>query len=351
MVAMKNDDSQSLEQFLETCREEFEKTQRELEEIDLLIQQTSEDVERMARRNSQATNQLRQAEASIETVPRGDLQEAYSSVLDTQRRLFTMRGQLEKLQSNQRNMIRYRDILHGVLEYGGEYEGGEAEEESREGQAAQASVVRIIEAQERERRRLSRQMHDGPAQSLTNLILQAEICERLMDSDPEQARIELKNLKRSAAGTFQKVKGFILNLRPMMLDDLGLVPTLRRYLDSYSENSDMRTDLTVVGKERRLASHNEVTTFRIIQELLSNAEEVSHASSARITLDMEGRQLDVTFEDDGDGLEISDTLSSEDAERLGLTTMRERVKMLGGDIHFNSEPGRGTRVTFDLPIS
>jgi signal transduction histidine kinase len=59
----------------------------------------------------------------------------------------------------------------------------------------------------------------------------------------------------------------------------------------------------------------------------------------------------VTFEDDGDGLEISDTLSSEDAERLGLTTMRERVKMLGGDIHFNSEPGRGTRVTFDLPIS
>jgi two-component system sensor histidine kinase DegS len=349
VVATGNNDAKSFEGFLEICSEEYKKTQRELKEIDLLIQQTSDEVERMAQRNTQATNQLRQVESSIDTVPRQDLQEAYTTVLDTQRRLFTMRGQLEKLQSDQRNMARYLDLLRTILEHADHPERYEPEE-SREEQAAQASVVRIIEAQERERRRLSRQMHDGPAQSLTNLILQAEICERLLDADPEQARVELTNLKNSVAGTFQKVKEFILNLRPMMLDDLGLVPTLRRYLESFSENTDLLTDLTVVGQEQRLASHKEVTTFRIIQELLNSAKDVSHAGSARITLDMRGERIRVTFEDDGDGLEITDTLASQDAEKLGLSTMRERVEMLGGEIHFDSELGRGMRVTFDLPM-
>ena len=348
---MADNEATSFEQFVETCSEEYQETQRGLKEIDLLIQQTSDDVERMAHRNTHATNQLRHVESSIETVPREDLQEAYTTVLDTQQRLFTMRGQLEKLQSDQRNLARYMDLLRGILEYADYAPERREPEESTERQNVQASVVRIIEAQERERRRLSRQMHDGPAQSLTNLILQAEICERLMEGDPERARIELANLKNSVASTFQKVREFILNLRPMMLDDLGLVPTLRRYLDSFSDTSDLATDLSVIGQERRLASHKEVTTFRIIQELLNNAKEVSHAGSARISLDMRGESLQVRFEDDGDGLEISDALSSEDAERLGLATMRERIEMLGGEIHFDSELGRGTRVTFALPMS
>jgi len=351
MIAKSNEGAQPFEQFLETCSQEYKKTLSELKEIDLLIQQTSKEVERMARRNTQATNQLRLAESSIETVPRQDLKEAYSAVLDTQQRLFTMQGQLEKLQSDQRNMARYLDILRSVLEQGHHPDRPRPPEPEEEELAPQAAVVRVIEAQERERRRLSRQMHDGPAQSLTNLILQAEICERLMDVNPEQARVELANLKSSVADTFQKVKGFILNLRPMMLDDLGLVPTLRRYLDSFSDSSDMVTDISVMGKERRLASHSEVTTFRVIQELLHNARDVGRASSARIMLDMRGDDLQVTFEDDGDGLDLGDALSSEEAEKLGLTTMRERIEMLGGEIHFENARGGGTRVTFTLPAS
>jgi two-component system sensor histidine kinase DegS len=350
MVTASDNDTSPFETFLQQCSEEYEKTQRGLKEIDLLIQQTTDEVERLARRNTQATNQLRQVEASIDTVPRADMQEAYTTVLDTQQRLFTMRGQLEKLQSDQRNITRYLDVLRGVLEHADRSESYEPED-SEGKDSTQASVVRIIEAQERERRRLSRQMHDGPAQSLTNLILQAEICERLMDADPGQARIELANLKNSVAATFQKVKGFILNLRPMMLDDLGLIPTLRRYLESFSENSDFQTDLTVIGKERRLASHKEVTTFRVVQELLNNAKDYGHASSARIVLDLEGDRLRATFEDDGDGLEITDALTSQAAERLGLATMRERIEMLGGEIHFDSDLGRGTKVNFYLPIS
>lgn len=340
----------SLDQFLEQCSEEHEQAQRELQEIELLIQQTAGEVKRMAQRNTQATNRLRQIEAALGTTPREDIREAYAAVLDTQQRLFTMRGQLEKLQGDQRNMTRYRDLLHSIIE-AAEQAGGFGGGALDDAETAQQPVVRIIEAQERERHHLSRQIHDGPAQSLTNLVLQAEICERLFDVDPKRAKAELSSLKESVTATFQKVKSFILTLRPMMLDDLGLVPTLRRYVENFSDNSRVLVQLAVTGKERRLASYKEVTIFRIIQELLNNAHEYSHASSVQVALDMGEELVRASIEDDGDGFELDDALTSPEAEQLGLATMRERVEMLGGQMHFDSDPGQGTKVDFELPVS
>jgi two-component system sensor histidine kinase DegS len=340
---------ESLEQISEEYGKEYEQTQRELKEIDLLIQQTTGEVERLAQRNTQVTNRLRQIEAALDTVPQQDIREAYAAVLDTQQRLFTMRGQLEKLQSNQRNMERYLDLLRSILEL-----TRQAEPEvpvAEEGEPSQPLVVRIIEAQERERLRLSRQMHDGPAQSLTNLILQAEICERLFETDPERARTELAGLRNAVAGTFQKVKQFILNLRPMMLDDLGVVPTMRRYVDSFADNSGVATHLMVTGKERRLESHKEVTIFRLVQELMNNAVEHAHATTVQINLDIGDDAARVSVEDNGSGFELTESLTSPEADQLGLATMRERVEMLGGRISFDSGLGRGTKVSFDLPVS
>ena len=348
MMVMSETGIESLEQLSEEYGKEYEQTQRELKEIDLLIQQTTGEVERLAQRNTQVTNRLRQIEAALDTVPQQDIREAYAAVLDTQQRLFTMRGQLEKLQSNQRNMERYLDLLRSGLEL-----ARQAEPEvqvAEEGEPSQPLVVRIIEAQERERLRLSRQMHDGPAQSLTNLILQAEICERLFETDPERARTELASLRNSVAGTFQKVKQFILNLRPMMLDDLGVVPTMRRYVDSFADNSGVATHLMVTGKERRLEPHKEVTIFRLVQELLNNAVEHAHATTVQINLDIGDDAARVSVEDNGSGFELTESLTSPEADQLGLATMRERVEMLGGRISFDSGLGRGTKVSFDLPV-
>jgi two-component system sensor histidine kinase DegS len=349
MTVMSEAGIESLEQLSEEYGKEYEQTQRELKEIDLLIQQTTGEVERLAQRNTQVTNRLRQIEAALDTVPQQDIREAYAAVLDTQQRLFTMRGQLEKLQSNQRNMERYLDLLRNILELARQAEPGV--QVAEEGEPSQPLVVRIIEAQERERLRLSRQMHDGPAQSLTNLILQAEICERLFETDAERARAELANLRNAVAGTFQKVKQFILNLRPMMLDDLGVVPTMRRYVDSFADNSGVATHLMVTGKERRLESHKEVTIFRLVQELLNNAVEHAHATTVQINLDIGDDVARVSVEDNGSGFELTESLTSPEAEVLGLATMRERVEMLGGQIYFDSGLGRGTKVSFNLPVS
>jgi two-component system sensor histidine kinase DegS len=350
MAVASGSDNESFARFLEECAREYEQTQRELKEIDLFIQQTTAEVERLAQRNTQATNRLRQIEAALDTVPRQDIKEAYTTVLNTQQRLFTMRGQLEKLQSNQQNISRYLELLHKILELGAQTVRGTQEEGKAEAETAQTFVIRVIEAQERERQRLSRQIHDGPAQSLTNLILQAEICERFFESDPERARAELANLRAAVAATFQKVRGFILSLRPMMLDDLGVVPTLRRYVETFSENKGVSARLIVTGKERRFASHKEVTVFRLIQELMDNAVEYGHATNIQISLDLTDKLARASVEDNGSGFDLSDTLTSPDADRLGLRTMRERVEMLGGRIHFDSALGRGTKVGFELPV-
>jgi two-component system, NarL family, sensor histidine kinase DegS len=335
-------------------RAELEQAQRELKEIDLLLQQTGAEVDRLAQRNAQAASTLRQLEASLDTVPRADLQAAYTAALDAQKRLFMMRGQLEKLQSDQHNIGRYVDYLRKVNDSLQFASGGLSSTSTPTGLDAdasgQASIVRIIEAQEQERQRLVRQLHDGPAQSLTNLILQAEICERVFDSDAERARHELGELKTAVTATFQKVRDYMFDLRPMMLDDLGLIPTLRRYVDHYNEKSGVPAVLTVTGVERRFASYKEVVIFRVIQELLANVRVHSHATRAQVFLDVSEDLVQATVEDNGSGFNVAEVLNASQPKGIGLSTLKERVAMLGGDLRIDSAAGRGTKVALQMSI-
>ncbi len=341
-----------LQQFTEETRKEYDQVQRELREIDILIQQTSSEVDKLAQRNAQVNNRLRQIEATFDTVPRPDIQEVYTSVLDAQKRLFMMRGQLEKLQSDQQHLQRYVNRLIRFLEVtpGAEALPDQATPQETSGQML--PVVRIIETQEQERQRLVRQLHDGPAQSLTNLILQAEICERLFDSDAARARAELGSLKTAVVSTFQKVREFMVDLRPMMLDDLGLIPALRRYVDTFNEKSGVPTALALTGAERRLASYKEVTIFRVVQELLNNARQHAHATRIQVTLDMDDTSVRTSVEDNGAGFNPQEALVAGSPHKtIGLVAQRERIEMLGGQLHIESAAGRGTRVSFELPVN
>src|SRR5690606_9320669 len=127
---------------------------------------------------------------------------------------------------------------------------------------------------------------------LTNFILLAEICQRLFDRNPERAAEELANLKNAASVTFQKVRDFIFDLRPMMLDDLGVVPTVRRWVDSIREKSDLNIQLEIVGEERRLEEqHKEVLIFRAVQELVTYARDYAGATQIRIRLTINSNPL------------------------------------------------------------
>jgi two-component system, NarL family, sensor histidine kinase DegS len=342
------------QQLGEEARVELEQTQKEIKEIDLLLQQTSAEVDRLAQRNAQATSNLKQLEASLDTVPRADLQAAYTAALDAQKRLFMMRGQLEKLQSDQHNVGRYvaylRKVAESIQQLSDRSGPATAAATPESEITSQTSIVRIIEAQEQERQRLVRQLHDGPAQSLTNLILQAEICERVFDTDAERARHELGELKTAVTSTFQKVRDYMFDLRPMMLDDLGLIPTIRRYVDHYNEKSGVPAVLTVTGSERRFAPYKEVVIFRVIQELLANVRVHSHATRAQIFLDVSDDRIQTTVEDNGSGFNVAEVLNAAQPKGIGLPTLRERVAMLGGEIRIDSAMGRGTKVSLQMPI-
>jgi two-component system sensor histidine kinase DegS len=194
-------------------------------------------------------------------------------------------------------------------------------------------------------------MHDGPAQSLSNLVLQAEVCERLLDKDPSQIRTELKNLKNAVNTTFQKTRSFIFDLRPMMLDDLGLVPTLKRYVEELEIKSGLQTSLNVIGSEARFESHTEVIVFRAVQVLLDNVIKHAQASHAQVTLDILDDGISVTVEDDGSGFNVDEALQRAEVQKVsGLTNVMDQVKMLGGTVDIDSEVGRGTVVGFSIPV-
>ena len=344
--------AEQLHALIQESRKEHNQIQKDLKEIDVLIRQSTAEVEKLAQRNAQIANRVRQMEMSIESYPREDIKEVYTAAHEAQMRLFMMRGQLEQLQNRQQSLEQQSQRLSRIVELASQI--APADLTVGAGGAAygsQSDVVRVIEAQENERQRLARQMHDGPAQSLTNLILQAEICERLFDTDPVQAKVELGNLKNATNATFQKVREFILALRPMMLDDLGLMPTLKQYVQDFEEKAKLSTNFTVMGREIQLPSHTEVTVFRMIQELLANVQTHAHAAHVQVSLDFQDRRLVASVEDDGSGFDVGEIQGpAQQRKGLGLATIQERAEMLGGTVHVESRIGRGTKVRIEIPV-
>lgn len=345
------DNEFSLETFLDEARRDFQQTLRDLKEIDILIKQSAAEVERLAQRNAQVAGQVRQLQTNFETQPRDYIREIYESQNDVQQRLFTMRGQLEKLQSDQRNLERLSEFQERFIDLTG---GLGTAANGLVGAPLRASgdisnIIRVIQTEEAAKQSLVREMHDGPASSLSNFILQAEICQRFFNINPDRARAELNALKSAAAATFNDVKDFIFDLRPMMLDDLGVAPTLRRYAESFQEKNNLPVPITVTGAERRLESYVEVTIFRGVQELLNNA--FSHAKPAQIqvSLDIGQDQVKAVVEDDGAGFD-ADSAFEKGAGTIGLVSLRERIEMLGGQLDIQSSMGQGTRVEFSIPV-
>jgi len=322
-------------------QEELEKRRQQIKEINLMVEQSQLEVNKLAKKNATATSQLQQIQAQIESLPVSDVRIAYDSALDTQQRLFVMRGQLEKLQSDLTYSKEYIETLERVLEaYVTQPPGGA-------GMAGSADTVElIISAQEDERQRLSRQMHDGPAQALSNFILQTEIAMRLFEMDQVKAKEELSNLKAAATNAFQQVRDFIFDLRPMMLDDLGLGPTLKRYVDAYKSHPGIEIGLTITGADRRLESYIEVLVFRAIQEILGNAIRHSQANKIKIVLDMSDENIKAVVDDNGKGFDIS---MLEERAGKGVRVIRDRVEMMGGEFEIDSVISQGTRISLQVP--
>jgi two-component system sensor histidine kinase DegS len=338
------DEVNPLEDLQDLVHSELEQIRSQINEIGLMLTQSQVEVNRLAQRNATYNSQLQQIKSNLETMPRNDIRQVYDTVIDGQQRLFTMRGQLEKLQSDREHLERYAKVLEQISTNLVGLSSGSPDKKSLAASSQTLEVV--IRAQEAERQRLSRQMHDGPAQALSNFILQMEIAVRLFDLDQAKAREELQNLKNSASSTFQKVRDFIFELRPMMLDDLGLVPTLNRYLENMKSQTSMDIRFTPSGGDVRLESYREVMIFRAVQELLGNAIRHGQGTQVKIQLDTTPFEVRLVVDDNGKGFDVN---SLAESTGTGLKVIQDRVKMLGGEIDIDSVPGQGARISFTIP--
>lgn len=207
--------------------------------------------------------------------------------------------------------------------------------------------AKIIKAQEEERRRVSREIHDGPAQSMANIVFRAEVCERLIDIDVLRAKKELGDLRSQVRLCLKETRKIIFDLRPMTLDDLGLVPTVKRFLDTVQERSGIITAVRIIGEEKRLDSYVEIGVFRIFQEAITNVEKHANASNISIIIEFRRGALLASVIDDGKGFDTADNLGS---ESFGLLGMRERVNLLNGDLTIKSEVGVGTKIIVKIDL-
>jgi two-component system sensor histidine kinase DegS len=329
-------------------KEDLEQSQRTLQEITMMIEQSQAELARLTQRNASITGNLQTILSQIETVPRSDIRSAYSNAMDAQQRLLVMRGQLDKLQGDQNYLQKYIGMLEKVEQVVGDdtgLNGGKPKKGT-----GSAILELVVKAQEAERLRLSRQMHDGPAQALSNFIVQTEIASRLFELDPSRAKEELNNLKQAAMSTFQKVRTFIFELRPMSLDDLGLYPTIKRYAEAFKEQTCYDVTVTLTGQEQRFESFVEVLVFRALQELMGNAARHNLDAPTKVQITViiivEDNLIKVSVNDNGKGFDPALLANS---EGIGLKLIRERVEMLGGYMDIDAIPGQGSKISFQVP--
>lgn len=213
--------------------------------------------------------------------------------------------------------------------------------------------IKIIEAQEEEKQRLARDIHDGPAQSMANILVKAQLCEKLLEHDVERTKKELGSLKNIAKTNLNDIRKIIYDLRPMTLDDLGLIPTLERYIYNFMEESNILVELKVLGDIVGFESAIEIAVFRIVQEALNNVQKHSHARKVSILVEKTFTRLNISISDDGVGFIIEDEIIDKDIRSggFGLMSMKERAELLNGKLKVKSSPGMGTKIYLSIPLN
>jgi signal transduction histidine kinase len=214
----------------------------------------------------------------------------------------------------------------------------------------QSYAAAITRSQEDERSRLARELHDETVQALIALDQRTQMIERICKRDPQAAAVKLSELRTMTAGTIADVRRVIRALRPIYLEDLGLVPALEMLTQSLSEQDGLTIAFTVEGEVCRLAPERELALYRIVQEALTNVVKHARARQGQVKLQY-GDTLKVLIKDDGLGFDLPDRVEAlTELGHFGLVGMRERAELIGARLIVQSTPGRGTTIELHLPL-
>jgi two-component system, NarL family, sensor histidine kinase DegS len=345
----------------EQCRQDFESASNELKEVKRMVLKVIEEGDQLDALVRTARNRLSEVSKDFQRFSEVQVREAYEKAHQLQMDL-SMNRQQEKLLRNRRDDLERRllgiqetieraDLLISQVSVVMSYltsdlkEMGQALEDA---QMKQDFGLKIIEAQEEERKRLSREIHDGPAQMLANVMMRSDLIERVYrERGAGEAWDEIKSFKKMVRNALYEVRRIIYDLRPMALDDLGLIPTLKKYLQTTEEyhNSSKITFISL-GHDRRLQTKYEVSLFRLIQESVQNALKHGEAREIQVKVEMAPERITVVVKDDGKGFNLDEVKY----ESFGILGMRERVELLNGELKIDSKTGAGTVVLIQIPL-
>lgn len=344
----------------ENACSEVERVQEELLLIQRQTLETIQEVDRLTKLEKQARLRLMSVSRDFHRYDEETVKGAYDRAMNLQVRLFVVREQEKNLRQRrdelERSLRRLRhtvekaellvtrigvvlQFLHGTL--------SKISVRLGNAQKQQQLALKVLLAQEEERRRIAREIHDGPAQALANIVLRAEYCEQLLSRDPESLKPELEKLKGMVRASLKDIRKIIFDLRPMSLDDLGLAGGVRRFLEDFQERYGLPVQFLFFGQELRYDPALEVAVFRIVQEALNNVQKHAAASRVTVKLELHPRQVLAVIRDDGKGFVPGE---ADEGDHYGLINMKERARFLGGEVKITSAPGEGTEVIVMIPV-
>jgi two-component system sensor histidine kinase DegS len=344
----------------EQCRKDFESLTKELDDVKIRVAIVITDSDALDSKARFARKRLSEVSMHFNHFSEEQVRDAYERAHKLQVDLQINR-QLEKELRNRRDELELRlrglqqtidkavhlvsqiSVVQNYLTQDLKFVGEALQEAKRK----QDFGLKIIEAQEQERKKLSREIHDGPAQMLANVMMRSDLIERVQrERGPDEALVEIRSLKVMVRNALYEVRRIIYDLRPMALDDLGLVPTLRKYLQTTEDyNTGVNLNFVNLGQVKRLPSEMEVALFRLVQEAVQNSLKHAEPKQVQVKLSISKEMVTVVVKDDGKGFDSS--IQKEGS--FGLVGMRERVELLEGEMTIDSQPGAGTLVFIQIP--
>ena len=343
----------------EQARHEYDTLKKELEETKRLIIEYIEEGDRLEIDMRASRKRLAEVSKDFVRYTENDIHQAYKDTHQLQAQMTVYREKEADLRKKrddiERRLVNLYDTINKaegitskisvVEQYLADdfFQVNELIETAKE---KQAFGLKIIEAQEEERRRLSREIHDGPAQMLANILLRSEIIERVLHENSVKAAIdELQSVRKMIRSSLYEVRKIIYDLRPMALDDLGLIPTIRKYIANLIDFHQIDIDFVFLGEEKRLNDKYEVALFRLMQESVQNAIKHANPTLIQVKLQIQKKNIIMIIKDNGKGFDVN--IKNENS--FGLVGMKERVDMLGGELDISSKQNEGTTVIIRVP--
>lgn len=355
--------SQSKEQVFditEQSRHEYNQLRLELAEVQMKVANIIDETDKTERYARFARNRLAEVSKNFQKYTDEEVRDAYEQANDFQvklalfrqeeKQLRQRRDQIERRLNSVQDTIKKAEVLVGQISVVLKYLTSELKEVSEvveDAKEMQEFGLKIIEAQEEERKRVSREIHDGPAQMMANVLLRSDLIERIYrEHGIDGALKEIHDLREMVKNSLSEVRRIIYDLRPMALDDLGLIPTLMKYLKNFQEHSGMEISFRNLGKEERLPSALEIAIFRFVQEAVQNAFKHANPTEVQVKTEIKATKVSVIIKDNGNGFDQNEKKEG----AFGLLGMKERVNMLKGEMTINSKLNKGTMIMLTIPI-